>query len=320
MTSAALGGKKTIANKLTHMLAALSELEDATVQYKHEVRLEDDGSMVRELTAGQPLGWGPDRHYCPALFAYPTCCLTCLTWLPAPLCPQELTVSWLLSSGAKSDVIASLAPAVPAAPVLASMLELLVDNLAAVKATALTAMQHMREFEKQVGGRVGEQCVGGCGCTLYFTLMVKNSVLLPPLLGSQCGSSVPPRPPTHAVLQACRRRQPGAEPSQHSPRACLQASRSQELVDKYVNTKAAQDKETNAKVAALLNSKKKKLREMQASPVLLAAAVVCAVGGRRARWQWVCGVWILGRGRVVGVCALRCGWYQRVWVAGNGGR
>ena len=60
-----------------------------------------------------------------------------------------------------------------------------------------------------------------------------------------------------------------------TPPARLQASRSQELVDKYVNTKAAQDKETNAKVAALLNSKKQKLREMQASLCCLAVCSVC---------------------------------------------
>ena len=52
VTSAGLGGKKTIASKLTHLLAALSELEDATVQYKQEVRLEGDGKMVRELMCG----------------------------------------------------------------------------------------------------------------------------------------------------------------------------------------------------------------------------------------------------------------------------
>ena len=46
VTSAGLGGKKTIANKLAHLLAALSELEDATVEYRQEVVLAGDGGMV----------------------------------------------------------------------------------------------------------------------------------------------------------------------------------------------------------------------------------------------------------------------------------
>ena len=69
----------------------------------------------------------------------------------------------------------------------------------------------------------------------------------------------------------------------------MQASRSQELVDKYVSTKAAQERETNAKVAALLNSKKAKLREMQARAVdELAQIVGQAVRAGRGSQQGAC--------------------------------
>jgi hypothetical protein len=207
VTSAALGGKKTIANKLTHLLAALSELEDATVQYKYEVQLTDGGGMVSELASSRPASPPPTSVLHPSfvhglragqpLSPLPACSLT---WPPDWLhgCLQELTVSWLLSSGAKSDVVARLAPAVPAAPVLASMLELLVDNLAAVKATALSARQHMAEFEKQVGGWVGGQrWVGGwvrtcfeCeGCVLLR--LPPTSVTVCATVSTNCGVAQP---------------------------------------------------------------------------------------------------------------------------------
>ena len=71
----------------------------------------------------------------------------------------------------------------------------------------------------------------------------------------------------------------------------LQLARSQDIVDKYVNKKLEHDKETNIKVAALLNSKKQKLRELKGQ---LDAAQVCRHGGR----------WL--RLRAPAACCCRC--------------
>lgn len=58
-------------------------------------------------------------------------------------------------------VTASLAPAVPAAPVVADMLELLVGNLTALRASAGSLLQQNKEYQQQVGA--GQQDVGA-GC------------------------------------------------------------------------------------------------------------------------------------------------------------
>ena len=83
-----------------------------------------------------------------------------------------------------------------------------------------------------------------------------------------------------------------------------QAARSQDLVERYVNGKAAQDRELNTKVAALLNSKKKKLREMR-QQLEEAQVREAALGG------WV-HAWVRGwaGGRVGGW------WHVHCFVAG----
>ncbi|KAI3428665.1 hypothetical protein D9Q98_007488 [Chlorella vulgaris] len=103
----------------------------------------------------------------------------------------SLKVLWKQpSTGLKIALKVIMAAAVPAAPVVLSMLELLMGNMAALKATCSDLLQQSQAFERQ-------------------------------------------------------------------------AAQNQDIVSKYVAAKEQHDRDTNAKVAALLNAKKAKLRELK---------------------------------------------------------
>lgn len=65
---------------------------------------------------------------------------------------QSLKVLWKQpSTGLKIALKVIMAAAVPAAPVVLSMLELLMGNMAALKATCSDLLQQSQAFERQVG-------------------------------------------------------------------------------------------------------------------------------------------------------------------------
>jgi hypothetical protein len=80
---------------------------------------------------------------------------------------QSLKVLWKQpSTGLKIALKVIMAAAVPAAPVVLSMLELLVGNMAALKATCSDLLQQSQAFERQVGpaGRQAGRQAGKAAC------------------------------------------------------------------------------------------------------------------------------------------------------------
>ena len=156
---------------------------------------------------------------------------------PAPFhTPQTLHVEWPGKGGLSLVVRAPLSRAEPAQPVIASMLSLLLDNLAALKALAEQQQRQLGAFEKQVGAgacsRRALQLGAGMGGLAWGCAWgLRQGHGSPERDGLSTSSTV--LPATGAAAAAVLR---------------PQAERSQDLIDRYVNTKAQQDKETNAKV------------------------------------------------------------------------
>lgn len=161
VTSASLKGQGK--EKLRHLQAALSELEEANVEYRTEVVPNLDGSVVGG-DGGLPMSMLPpppawqaveqqmlvqQQRVCCSL---PPCLV--VSYRRVHACLQDLKVSFQ-NPGVRVFITASLAAAVPAAPVIASMLELLVGNLTALQATSLDLVQQNKAFEQQVGAACG---------------------------------------------------------------------------------------------------------------------------------------------------------------------
>ncbi|KAL4428208.1 hypothetical protein ABPG75_002297 [Micractinium tetrahymenae] len=145
LTAADLKGQAP--HKLSHFLAALSDLELEGLPYKTGFAERDGGLLVK------------------------------VSWQISPNDPRVL-------------VSTTLPPAPSAPPVIAAMLALLAENVAALRGVSESLLAQVKEYDKQVAQK-------------------------------------------------------------------------DHLVESYVKTKEAQDRETYTKVAALLNSKKAKLRELQ---------------------------------------------------------
>lgn len=82
------------------------------------------------------------------------------------------------AAGLKLQVRASLAPAVPAQPVVAAILSLSLDNLAAAAATASGALQQSEEYGKEVRAEGGGEGSGG-GMEAAMCVSSAHDLLLP---------------------------------------------------------------------------------------------------------------------------------------------
>lgn len=161
--------------------------------------------------------------------------------LPSPPRPQELTVEWQppnQAAGLRLQVRVSLSPAPAAAPIVADTLGLLLDNLSATGLVAAEQQRAAGEWEAQVrqDGQPALAGAAGRGCSCWHSTSVARA--------ARCATSMEglAQPSKHAALPPL---------CLHTPP--LQASRSDQLVRQYVQERAAQDKEANARVAALLN-------------------------------------------------------------------
>jgi hypothetical protein len=134
---------------LSHLLAALSELRQPELEYSAEVQAQSDGTAVSRETRE---AMGP-VHEVFRLVVGERCMQQGPIHVAARLCSpclQALRVMWKQpGTGLRMFFRLTLTEAVPAGPVVAGMLQLLLGNLSALRDTCRDLLDQNRAFEQQ---------------------------------------------------------------------------------------------------------------------------------------------------------------------------